>query len=560
MLFPRLNHRPLAALLALMGGSCAFAATPAPATARPPNILFFITDDQYKDMMNFLPQGKDAAGANRNLTPATDRLAAEAMILDRMYVTSPVCTPSRYGCLTGQYPSRSRSRAFLQSTAANDGQTVVEWNTFITPDQPNTLPRLLKNAGYFTGIVGKNHVIEAIGTVKPNWTDDPRDPAVKALLERNREIVASACRAAGFDYAASIYDDNPAFINIEALFAHNQDWITQGALDFIDAAQGRPFFLWLATTLPHGPQEPKRSWKADPLITADGFLEEPLQAQAPRPSIEERLEAAGLKSSPIHGARGIRTQPENTLWLDDSLDAVLQKLAATGQLENTLIVYFNDHGQLAKGTVYEGGVHTESFIWRQGGWPGGHRTDALIENVDFAPTLLDLAGVAYDPALFDGHSFAPVLLGTASEPIRKSLYFELGYVRGVLKDGWKYIALRYPESARNMSTAERQKRLDRFNAQQRKTGRPVYTEDPSRPFSHISLVPGGGDAERGSIGRYPNFYDADQLYHLADDPTEQRNLVGTGPAADAKLAELKAELARTLATLPGNFAELKPAE
>jgi arylsulfatase A-like enzyme len=544
----------LLSLAALLTFTSAFAHAAAPAAPRRPNILFFITDDQYKDMMNFLPQGKDAAGRDRNLTPATDRLAAEAMIMDRMYVTSPVCTPSRYGCLTGQYPSRARSRSFLQSTAANDGQTVVEWNTFITPDQPNTLPRLLNKAGYFTGIVGKNHVIQATDTVKPQWTDDPRDPAVKAILQSNREIVASACRAAGFDYAASIYDDNPAFINIEALFAHNQDWITRGALDFIDAAQGRPFFLWLASTLPHGPQESKRSWKADPLITADGFLEKPLQVQAPRRSIEERLKAAGLKSSPIIGAGGIRTQPENTLWLDDSLDAVLKKLADTGELENTIIVYFNDHGQLAKGTVYEGGVHTESFLWRQGGWPGGHRTDALIENVDFAPTLLDLAGIPFDPALFDGRSFAPVLLGTASEPVRKSLYFELGYVRGVLKDGWKYIALRYPESVRNMSSAERQKRLDRFNAQQRKTGRPVYTEDPSQPFSHISLVPGGGDAEHASLRKYPAFFDADQLYNLADDPTEQLNLASS-PAHAAKLAEMKAELRRYLASLPGHFAE-----
>ena len=73
-----------------------------------PNFIFFITDDQLKDMMNFLPEGK-----GKNLTPATDALIADAAILSNMYVTSPVCTPSRFSCLTGRYPSTSIFKPFL---------------------------------------------------------------------------------------------------------------------------------------------------------------------------------------------------------------------------------------------------------------------------------------------------------------------------------------------------------------------------------------------------------------------------------------------------------------
>ena len=67
----------------------------AAAEAKRPNVLFLITDDQFKDMMNWLPEGK-----GKNLTPNTDRLAAEGTVMLRQYVTSPVCTPSRYACLT----------------------------------------------------------------------------------------------------------------------------------------------------------------------------------------------------------------------------------------------------------------------------------------------------------------------------------------------------------------------------------------------------------------------------------------------------------------------------
>ncbi len=178
-----------------------------------------------------------------------------------------------------------------------------------------------------------------------------------------------------------------------------------------------------------------------------------------------------------------------------------------------------------------------------------------MSNIDFAPTLLDLAGVPFTPTEFDGQSFAPMLLGQTKERT-EPLFFELGYVRAVVKENWKYLALRYPEQAKNMTREQRQQALDDFNAEQRSKGRPVYTADPMSPFSHVLLIPGGGDAEHMSMGQHPAYYEADQLYDLTADPKEQVNLANK-PEHASKLAEMKALLKAHLAKMPGTFAELK---
>ncbi len=504
-----------------------------------PNILFVITDDQFKAMMNWMPEGK-----GQNLTPVTDRFAAGGTVMLRQYVTSPVCTPSRYGCLTGQYPSRSTAGEFLRSTQAAGGQTVVQWNTFINAGQ-QCLPMRFRDAGYVTGIVGKNHVINTPGMKRPQWEADPEAQEVRDLLAYNAKLQAAAAKTVGFDFAASLYFNNPNENGVKALASHNLDWIAKGALNFLDQTGDRPFFLYLATTIPHGPAEPSRSWNADRRITAEGRLQTPLALLPDAATIPQRLQNAAIKGQ----------QKENVLWLDDMFGAVIKKLEASGKLDNTIILYFNDHGQKSKGTVYEGGVHSESFLWRKDGFPAGRTCNVPVSNVDFAPTLLDLAGVKYDAKEFDGKSFAPILLGeTAPE---RSFYFELGFVRGVLKGDWKYIALRYPKSAREMTRAQREAALTAFNAEQVKKGRPIYTQDPMQPFSHVMLVPGGGDAEHGSMNAYPAFYAPDQLYNLADDPNEQKNLAAH-PVYQGKLKAMQEELKKHLAALPGSFGELKP--
>jgi arylsulfatase A-like enzyme len=511
------------------------------AAARP-NIVFFIADDMQRYMFNCLGEGQEPY-----LTPNLDRLAAQGTVMMEQYVSAPVCTPSRFTCLTGRYASRSENRA-IAATIERDGQSVVGWNTMIMPGQI-ILPTLLQQAGYKTGMVGKNHAIEAPGREKVGYREDPTDPAVGARLRADQHLLCKSIKHCGFDYAAAIYHNNPDGNGPRDLAVHNLDWITQAGIDFIDQSKDQPFFLYFAVTVPHGPGQSERSWNANPRATAAGFLDEPLTILPSRHTIPKRLRQAGL---PVDDQRA------NMLWLDDSLGALLDRLRHHELEDNTLVFFFNDHGQGAKGTLYQGGVNNPSIVWRQGGFPCGSVCNVRVSNVDFAPTILDVASASWTEELFDGTSFRPALEGRGA-PIHESLYFEMGYTRAVLKGNWKYLALRYPARANAMSLAERERVLKRFNAKQEEHDKRIITTDPTSPFSHISLIPGGGGAEAASTGKRPGYYDADQLYDLSGDPGEQVNLA-SDPRYAQVLEEMKAELRRYLDDLPGGFAELKPAK
>ena len=506
-----------------------------------PNIIFFISDDMLPQHFNCLPQGK-----GKNLTPNLDRLAREGTLMLQQHVVSPVCTPSRYNVLTGNFASRAQNPYFKQNTEKN-GQSVVEFNTHILPTD-QTLPALLKAAGYTTGMAGKNHVVEVHGLKKfPNFDASAKDPANKALLKANHDHTRQAMREIGFDFADSVYHNNPSFLGLHEVAVQNMDWITDAGVRFLKQDHPQPFFLYFATTVPHGPTQAKRSWNADPQLTAIGYLDEPLNVQPARATIPKRIRAAGLP---------VNDNTANLLWLDDALGALLDTLEASGKLDNTIIFFFNDHGQRAKGTVYQGGVRNPSIVWRKGGFPAGSSSQALVSNVDFAPTILDLAQVDTSQYRFDGKSFLPYLEGKPATEMRR-LYFELGYARGIRIGNWKYMAIRYPEQLENMTLEERTAVLEDWNDKRRRRHLNIVTDDPTQPFSHLTAIPGGGDAEKFSTGSYPAYFDRDQLYNLAQDPNEQRNLAGD-PKYAAHLKAMQTALKEQLATLPGGFGDLKP--
>jgi len=539
-----------------------------------PNIVFFIADDMYPWMFNNIKAGQNKDGSPKNLTPALDRLAKEGVWLEDLTVVSPVCTPSRYNTQTGQYASRAINQEFLEFTKYNEGQTVIQWNTHIVPGKVKTMGDYFQEMGYKTGFVGKNHVIESLAQMgedaKPDLDADPLDPKVKAGLEHRYHELQKDIRNAGYDYAESLYHDNPNWLGIRALAYQNMDWITKGGVDFIDKYSNKkePFLLYIATTLPHGPLDPEHSWLADRRISAKGILD-----KAPRVhpeyqgelSEEEKARVAkdaGIESS-IRNMESLKRRVadaglagksrENILWLDDAVTALFKELEKTGELDNTIFVFFNDHGQDSKGTLYEGGVNSQCFFWKKGGFKVGNKMEGIVSNVDFLPTLIDLVGGDSSKGDFDGRSFAAGLEGKPYKQ-RTSVYHELGYSRAVVKDGFKYYAVRYPEWAMKKTPAERQKMLDDYTAMRESFGEHAIATDASLPYGQLELTPGGGGAEHNAyIAKKNVFSDPDQLFDLKNDPNEEHNLINDPKYAD-KVKELKKLLKEEyLDKLPGKY-------
>jgi len=225
-------------------------------------------------------------------------------------------------------------------------------------------------------------------------------------------------------------------------------------------------------------------------------------------------------------------------------------------LDNTYVFFLSDHGQDAKGTLYQGGISKPSIIWKKGGLKSGKKNFTRISNIDFAPTMLDLAGIDFKKYNFDGTSFKKVLEGDSSE-VHKSLFFEMGYTRAVIKGDYKYLALRYPEDALKWSLAVRKRKVDSINTRRMKR-KQVLTNpegDPTKPFSHITLLPGGNTAESSSTGKLPGYYDPDQLYNLKTDPGELHNL-----AYDPKYKDILIDLKNEIKKYVKSFGDTFPVD
>lgn len=514
-----------------------------------PNVIFFITDDMDRDLYSFT-----AEGAGKTLTPNFDRLAAEGTIIRNQYIPTTICSPSRYSSLTGLYGHASMPCQNDRISKAL-GTPFVTYNALMRPSDPN-IARTLQAAGFTTGMAGKAHFISQgfPNKIRLELDSDPRDPKVKQALLENYQAEVQVVKEVGFDQVNSLYYHGDVRVHpVDALRSHNVDWVAKGALDFLDHANAveKPFYLYVAPTLVHEPHAGPRSWNADARITPMGMLEEPCQVLPDRAAIPGRLAAAGIplvREKLIYGrgicplcAHGMLCEDRRAMMVavDDTLGALLEKLEANNQLENTIIFFFNDHGQAGKSTVYESGAVSPSVIWKSGGFPIGDETEAFVSNIDFAPTIADFAGTEL-PYEADGVSIRPLLEGQ-TDSVRDSVYLELGFSRAVRKGKWKYLALRYTESAVDLGVCYR-------------------TEDGIRSrFGHMGKI-NDRPAERyyDMILRveraYPHYYDEDQLYDLEADPNEQNNLA-KDPEFQSVLADMKAELAEHLSTVPGTFGE-----
>ncbi|MFR9545389.1 MAG: sulfatase-like hydrolase/transferase [Rikenellaceae bacterium] len=449
-------------------------------------------------------------------TPFIDSLASQSLQLSNFYVAAPVSTPSRYSALTGRYASNSSS--FVGQAKCDPAY--IRWNADIVKGKDKTIATYLRDAGYRSGFVGKWHngqpMLEekllAINMDTPNLTE-----VMARNYEKQRQHVEEN---SDFDYAESIYANNLHAIGLPIpMQQHNTEWVTKGALDFLDTCNDdQPFFLWYSTTVPHGPN-PIASIKNDESITAAGPQGKPIAGIQPsRESVLERTRA-----------RGIDDSHASMLWLDDSLRALFESLEKKGVLDNTLIIFASDNGESqGKMTCYQAAAHLPAFIY----WKGHIKpavNDELTSNLDILPTLMELSGLDASSENFDGESWVDMLLRGASLK-RDAIYSEVVYQRAVITKKWKYIATRFtPDVAKNV------------------------TEENRTDYSIEGMI---SKDRYNNQDFYPAYYDDDQLYDIENDYNEQHNLYSEEEYAETR-EKMRSLMQDFISKLPYDFGEYK---
>ncbi|MDE0860034.1 MAG: arylsulfatase [Akkermansiaceae bacterium] len=354
------------------------------AVAAKPNIVYLICDDLgYGDIHCLAPETSKIA------TPCADQLAKEGMIFTDAHSGSSVCTPTRYGIMTGRYSWR---------TPLQKGVVVGFAPNIIAENRP-TVASFLKTQGYHTGIVGKWHM---------NF--DYRDPKSKEILKRKKHkrppvgsLIADGPLTRGFDYFHGFHHarEMEAVMENDRVIEHDDPInmlprLTKKVVEYIDSRAGKedPFFLYVPLGSPHTPILPSEAWQGKSKLGKYGDFV--METDAVLGEISKALKKHGMS--------------ENTLVIFTSDNgcskaADISKLAAGGHQVSA-------HLRGSKADIWEGG-HRIPFIVR---WPGkvapGTHSDQLICLTDLLATTAGIldekvpAGSAEDSV-----SFLPVLSG-----------------------------------------------------------------------------------------------------------------------------------------------------
>jgi len=340
-------------------------------SARRPNIVVILADDLgYGDLSSY--------GAKDTKTPHVDSLAAAGIRFDNFYANCPVCSPTRASLLTGRYPDLVGVPGVIRTHITNN------WGYLSS--KAVLLPKLLKQAGYHTAIVGKWH----LGLGSPNTPNERGFDFFHGFLG---------------DMMDDYYDHRRHGINYMRLNdkeidpkGHATELFSQWAMDYITerAKSKQPFFLYLAYNAPHTPIQPPDDWLK--------------KVKRREKNISDKR--AKLVALIEH--------------MDDGIGRVIASLKEKGLYNNTFIIFTSDNGgqtgvganngplRAGKGTMYEGGIRVPAcFVWPNKIQPGS-RSDRVTLTMDILPTVCHAAGLGLDmePPL-NGQIILPILLGKA---------------------------------------------------------------------------------------------------------------------------------------------------
>ncbi len=402
------------AALAVLFGACSAAHAQAPR----PNIVFILADDLgYGDLGCY--------GQTKIKTPRLDRMAAEGLRFTQFYAGSTVCAPSRCTLMTGLHTGHCRVRGNQRANLRAEDYTVAE---------------SLQAAGYATALVGKWGLGDEGNDGQPTrqgfdhffgfLTQGHAHNYYPDYLFRGEQRVSLRNEQAPAAPSSGRYGAGYAVKKLE--YAH--DLFVDDALRWLEQAGERPFFLYLALTIPHANNEAFAA-------TGDGQEVPDYGPYANEPW-----------STPAKGQAAMISR------MDTDIGRLLDKLAERGLARNTLVLFSSDNGPHREGgfdletfdpngplrgikrDLYEGGIRVPCFAY----WPGtiapGQVSDHIAYHGDFFATAAELAGASAETAR-DSVSFAPLLRGNAQAlSPRPHLYWEFhenGFHQAVRAGRWK---------------------------------------------------------------------------------------------------------------------------
>jgi arylsulfatase A-like enzyme len=435
-------------LTCLLALACALAAH-----ARPPNVIFILADD-------LGPGDLGCYGQKYIKTPNLDRMAAEGMRLTQHYCGNAVCAPSRCVLMTGLHPGH----AFIRNNRQADGAKGLpkmgkpeHEGQFPIPKATVTIAEVFKSMGYTTGGFGK------WGLGGPGSTGEPLKQGFDRWFGYNCQGVAHNFYPTYlWDNDKTIELKNPPFPSNDKLkpdedptkpesyqrfkgTEYSADLIAEQARKFARDNRDKPFFLYWPTTVPH------------------------VALQVPDDSLQEYL--GKFDDPPYPGGNGYlpHFKPKAAYAamitrMDREIGQMMALIAELGLDDDTIFVFASDNGPVSgthqglagtdcaffnsnqglrdgKGTLYEGGFRSPGIVRWKDRIPSG-TSDRVTGFEDWMPTLAELAGAKDQaPAKIDGISFAPTLFGE-KQPEREFLYREFPSYGGqqVLRMGdWKLV-------------------------------------------------------------------------------------------------------------------------
>lgn len=495
-----------------------------------PNFVFILTDDQQYGLMG-------CTGNPIVQTPNLDQLAKDGVLFTNAHVTSAICTPSRASILTSQFERRHGINFNSGTSMSEEG-----WQ--------KTYPMVMREKGYFTGWVGKNHV--PIG----------KGGYASGLMEKSFDYWYAGHGHLGFypKERHSIFKAAKSDTQVEVIQEGIDDFLSnekklEGAITFLDKRpEDKPFMLSVCFNLPHGNgtssmQQRETDDEIYKSLYRDQDLPLPEHYVAKKDIKNPKLPRAIHRASDRQNIYDYVDEPESLkerytrqLQALTGIDRLVGKLRAAlkaqGLHKNTIIIFTSDHGLFmgqfglgGKAFCYEATTHVPLIVYNPNTpkkWRG-RTSDALVQSIDIAPTMLQWAHIPI-PQSYQGKDLTPLLSGDRDE-VRDYLYTEnlwstqFGNPRceAVQDKEWKYI--RYYKN----ETFSAQKKIAAAKALGINVNSMLYKVHDIDLAMYRSFIEG---PLQGEVAVY------EELYHLAKDPDETTNLAGDARYAQ-KLGQLR---------------------